>query len=106
VLLALLVAGCPDAAPQNVILTPQGETVQIATAAPDLGVYVLVGELRAEAMGVDADEATQSARNELRNQAAALRATFVTIDKNEGAGGGYRDRIRVILIGRAFRPKD
>jgi hypothetical protein len=51
-------------------------------------------------------EATENARNAVRNKALALGATIVTIDTSSAANANdWTGRNQVVVTGRAFRPK-
>jgi hypothetical protein len=106
VLALVLLAGCVDQVPEHVELVPAGADVEFVYEAPSPHAYKAVGEVKGVAAGVDADSATEAARNDLRNKAAALGATLVTIDQNLGEPILLVGKTKVTLIGRAFKPVD
>jgi hypothetical protein len=59
-----------------------------------------------EAASGDLDTAQQAARNDLRNKAAAMGASLVTVDQNLGEPVLLHDKTKVKLIGRAYKPID
>jgi hypothetical protein len=104
-LAALAAVGC-DAFPEHVVLLPTGEQVEIAMDTPNDDQYVLVGKIEAVAAGADVNEAEQSARNMLRNKAAAMGATLVTIDSDHGSVVMLQKKNKVEIVGRAFKARD
>jgi hypothetical protein len=75
------------------------------TSEPDRGQFEYVGDVTGSAKGA-MEEATQSARNDLRNHAARLGATVVKLDTNTAGNAlDWTGRNQVVLSGRAFRPK-
>jgi hypothetical protein len=66
----------------------------------------MVGDVKGVAAGVDVEAATEAARNDLRNKAAALGATVVTIDQNIGEPILLLNKTKITLIGRAFKSVD
>jgi hypothetical protein len=103
--LPLLVA-CASTVPEHVELQPQAENVEFAYETPSPDGYKMVGQVTGEAAGKDVDVAQEAAKNDLRNKAAALGATLVTIDQNLGEPMPLQDKTRVKLIGRAYKPVD
>jgi hypothetical protein len=109
-LFALLVLpvclSCLEQLPEHIALQPAAEQVDFATEAPNRDVFMLIGEVTGEAAGEDADAAEEAARNDLRNKAAFMGATLVTIDENIGENMPLQDKIKVKLIGRAYKSVD
>lgn len=106
-LLALvLVPACVTEASGPVPLLPQAEHVEFAMDTPSKDAYALVGELRGEASDKDPDAARAFARNDLRNKAAALGATFVTADEETGERLFMQNKTKAVVRGRAYKPVD
>jgi hypothetical protein len=91
---------------ENVVLSPQGEQVEFAMETPSDSSYAMVGAVEGTAAGATVDDAEQSARNDVRNKAAALGASLVVVDEDDGAGMPYQDKTKVTIKGRAFKQKD
>jgi hypothetical protein len=58
------------------------------------------------AQGTDTDATTIAAKNDLRNKAAALGATIVTLDENVGEAVPLTSKVTVKVTGRAYKPVD
>jgi hypothetical protein len=101
-----LMLACAEQLPEHVVLQPGAENVEIAVDAPSSNSYQLVGKVTGEAAANDLDSAQAAAKNDLRNKAAALGASLVTIDENTGEGIPLQDRTRVKLVGRAYKSVD
>jgi hypothetical protein len=101
-----LVLGCAEQLPEHVVLQPGAENVEIAVEAPSPNSYQLVGKVTGEAAANDLESAQAAAKNDLRNKAAALGASLVTIDENTGEPMPLQDRTRVKLVGRAYKSVD
>ena len=99
--LAALVA-C-DKVQENVVLSPKAHAVEFAMDTPSENVYILVGSVTGEAAGTTIEEAESSARNDLRNKAAAIGASLVVIDEDDGAMLLYQDKSKITIKGRAFK---
>jgi len=104
--LAFCFIGCTDGLPEHIALQPAAENVEIATDAPGSGAYAMVGDVRGEAASTDLDTAQEAARNDLRNKAAALGASLVTIDQDLGEPVPLVGKTKVILVGRAYKAAD
>jgi len=103
VLISVL-AACAGA--EEIPVAPTAANVEIVTTEPDRSQYDLVGEVQGEAKASDVGEATQNARNDLKNKAAALGGAMVVLDTNTAANAmDWTGRNKVVLSGRAFRPK-
>jgi hypothetical protein len=100
--LALLV-GCTDQIAEHVELVPAAADVDFAYGTPSPNAYGKVGDVRGVAAGVDVDSATEAARNDIRNKAAALGASLVVIDENLGEPILLLGKTKVTLVGRAFK---
>src|SRR4051812_26628714 len=79
-------SACVELPPDHVPLLPQGESVELLAEIPNTDTYEAYGLVVSEASGHGSGEATAAARNGLRNKAAALRATFVSIDEASATG--------------------
>jgi Domain of unknown function (DUF4156) len=105
-LLFPLLVACAEALPEHIELTPEAETVAFATEPPSPRSYKLLGQVVGLAASKDADVAEVAARNDLRNKAAALGASLVTIDEDLGEPIPLADKLRVRLVGRAYKSVD
>jgi hypothetical protein len=101
----LLLSACAGI-PEHVELTPQAENVEFAYEPPGANGYVEVGKVTGIAQGTDTEATTEAAKNDLRNKAAALGATVVTIDQNQGEAVPLTNQLKVKLVGRAYKPVD
>jgi uncharacterized protein DUF4156 len=104
--LPLFLIACAEGIPDHVDLLPQGEEVEFALEPPSPGAYKLLGEVSGLAAANDPDVAQQAAKNDLRNKAAALGATLVTIDVNLGEPMPLQDKTKVKVVGRAYKSVD
>jgi hypothetical protein len=104
--LAVALSACAAEIPDHVELLPQAESVEFALEPPGAGAYKLLGEVTGQAAANDPDAAQQAAKNDLRNKAAALGATLVTIDANFGELMLLQDKTKVKVIGRAYKSVD
>ncbi len=102
----LLMAGCSPGLPDHVALSPEAENVEFAYEAPGPDAYKEVGKVTGIAQGTDTEATTAAAKNDLRNKAAALGATVVTMDQNIGEAVPLTNQVRVKVSGRAFKPVD
>ena len=102
---SLLVA-CGAGIPDHVELQPGAQDVEIIHDKPSPNSYKEVGQVTGVAAGIDDDAAQTAAENDLRNKAAALGATLVTVDQNLGKAVLLSDKKEVRLIGRAYKPVD
>ncbi len=102
----LLLSACAGSLPDHVELTPQAENVEFAYEPPGADAYQEVGKVTGMAQGTDTDATTEAAKNDLRNKAAALGATVVTIDQNQGEAVPLTNTLKVKLVGRAYKPVD
>jgi hypothetical protein len=98
--------GCADQLPDHVELVPSAEEVDFAMEPPSSSSFMLVGKVKGVAAANDLDTAQAAARNDLRNHAAALGATHVTIDEDIGEPVPLQDKTRITLIGRAYKSVD
>ncbi len=105
-LLASALSACVDDLPAHVDLMPAGESVEIAVERPSADGYALVGTVTGTAAANDLDVAQEAARNDLRNKAAALGASLVTIDENLGEAMPLQNKTRVRIVGRAYKALD
>jgi hypothetical protein len=102
----LVVACAARQASEPIALSPKAENVEIAIESPSLGSHTLVGPVEAVAEGRDPDSAVGNAKILLRNKAADLGATLVTIDKTSAEPVMLQDMSKATLVGRAFKPVD
>jgi hypothetical protein len=105
-LLLVLPVGCADQIPDHVVLQPAAEDVYIATEPPSPDGYKMVGQVSGQAEAVDPDVATDAAKNDLRNKAATLGASLVTIDQDIGEPVLLYGKTKVTLTGRAYKSVD
>jgi hypothetical protein len=106
VLLLPLVLACAEQLPEHVDLQPAAEDVDFAMEPPSKNTFTLVGKVTGIAAANDLDAAQTAARNDLRNKAAALGASLVTIDENVGEALPLQDKTKVKLVGRAYKSVD
>ena len=106
VLLPLFLVACTDDLPSHVVLVPAAEEVDVAVEAPSPSQYVLIGRVTGLAAANDVDLAQDAAKNDLRNKAAAMGATLVTIDESTGEALPLQDKTRVKVVGRAYKSVD
>src|SRR5215472_17159353 len=102
----LVLLACAEQIPDHVELLPQAETVEFALEPPSAQAYKLLGEVSGQAAASDPEVAQQAAKNDLRNKAAALGATVVTIDENMGQLMWTQDKTKVKVVGRAYKSVD
>lgn len=105
-LLPAALLACAEQIPDHIELLPQGENVEFAAEPPSANAYKLVGEVTGQGAANDPDAAQQAAKNDLRNKAAALGASLVTIDLDFGEPMPFRDKTKVKLVGRAYKSLD
>lgn len=104
-LAAVAALACSPAVQERVVLQPEGEAVEFAMETPSKDAYEVVGTVKATAAGKTIGDATDAARNDLRNKAAALGATLVIEDKTDTSQDIIREKRIVTITGRAFRAK-
>jgi hypothetical protein len=100
---AFALAAC-EKVQENVALAPAAQSVEFAMDTPSENLYTLAGTVNGVAAGKNIQEAELSARNDAKNQAAAMGATLVVIDEDTGAVLLYQDKPKVTIRGRAFKP--
>ena len=105
ILLPLAVA-CAEQLPDHIALQPAAEHVEFAMEAPSQNTYQLIGPVTGVAAANDPEVAQTAARNDLRNKAAAMGASLVTIDENLGEPMLLQDKTKVKLVGRAYKSAD
>ena len=98
-----LLLGCAEQIPDHVALLPAAEDVAIATDPPSAQNYRVIGEVTGQAAATDVEVAQAAARNDLRNKAAALGASLVTIGHDTGEGVLLQNKTKVTLVGRAYQ---
>ncbi len=101
-----MILSCGEALPEHVELSPAAQDVEFALETPSRNAYKMVGEVTGQAAANDPDAAEYAARNDLRNKAAALGASLVTIDDSVGEPMPLRDKVKVKVYGRAFKSVD
>jgi hypothetical protein len=101
-----LIVSCAEALPEHVDLTPEAETVEFAMEAPSAHTHKLLGQVVGQAAAKDVEVAQEAAKNDLRNKAAALGASLVTIDENLGVPMPLAEKTKVKLVGRAYKSVD
>jgi Domain of unknown function (DUF4156) len=106
VLLLPVVLACAEQLPEHVDLQPAAEDVDFAMEPPSKNTFALIGKVTGIAAANDLDSAQSAARNDLRNKAAALGASLVTIDENVGEALPLQDKTKVKLVGRAYKSVD
>ena len=97
---------CAEQIPDHIELGPPGENVEFAAEPPSAGAFTLVGRVTGQAAAKDPDSAQQAAKNDLRNKAAALGASLVTIDEDLGEPMLLQEKTKVRLVGRAYKSVD
>jgi hypothetical protein len=105
-LLPALLIGCAEEFPDHVELVPGALDVDFATEPPSSDAYRLIGPVTGVAAAHEVDVAQDAARNDMRNKAAALGASLVTIDADTGEALLLRDKTKVTLVGRAYKSVD
>jgi hypothetical protein len=98
--------GCLEQLPERIELQPAAESVDFAMEPPSPRTFTLVGQVTGLAAATDPDVAQEAAKNDLRNHAAALGASLVTIDSDEGEAMPFQDKTKVKLVGRAYKSVD
>ena len=106
VFLLPILLSCAEPLPERIALQPAAEEVDFAMEPPSTSTYMLVGQVTGLAAANDLDMAQDAARNDLRNKAAALGASLVTIDESIGEAVPLQDKTKVKLVGRAYKPVD
>ena len=97
---------CAGQLPEKVELEPQAENVEFAFETPSPTGYKFIGQVTGVAVSGDLETAQISARNDLRNKAAAMGAVLVTIDEDTGKAVLLANATKVKLVGRAYKPVD
>ncbi|MDB4935993.1 MAG: hypothetical protein JWP87_2965 [Labilithrix sp.] len=105
----LLVAGAPgcvDTLPEKIVLAPAAANVEVINEPPNSEIYEPAGEVNAQVIGHETQDALRQALNQLRNKAAAKGATFVAVDDvTSRAAWDFSGRTIVTLVGTAYRTK-
>ena len=100
------VAGCIDTLPEKIVLTRGADNVEVINEPPNTEVYESAGEVTAQVVGHETQDALRQAMNQLRNKAAAKGATFVAVeDVTSRAAWDFSGRTVVTLVGTAYRTK-
>jgi hypothetical protein len=112
--LALLIAllapagatGCADALPEKIVLRPEAANVEVINEPPNAEIYESAGEVTAQVIGRETQDALRQALNQLRNQAAVKGATFIAVeDVTSRAAWDFSGRTIVTIVGTAYRTK-
>jgi hypothetical protein len=85
-------------------LEPAAESVELFTEPPTANAYKLLGHVTGVAAAKELEVAEREARNDLRNKAAKMGGTLVTIDEDFASPIPLADKVKVTLAGRAYRP--
>jgi hypothetical protein len=110
-LLTLVIAlagasGCADTLPDKIALRPEAANVEVINEPPNVEIYESAGEVTAQVIGRETQDALRQALNELRNKAAAKGATFIAVDDvTSRAAWDFSGRTIVTLVGTAYRTK-
>src|SRR5271167_4356118 len=97
IVLLPLVLSCFEQLPEHIQLQPAAQDVDFAMEPPSSATFMLIGQVTGVAAANDVDMAQDAARNDLRNKAAALGASLVTIDENIGQMMPLQDKTKVKL---------
>ena len=104
--LAATAAGCSIALPEKIALNPEAANVEVINEPPNKEIYEPAGEVTAQVISRETQEALKQAMNQLRNQAAAKKATFVAVDDvTSRAAWDFSGRTVVTMVGTAYRTK-
>jgi hypothetical protein len=106
VFLLPVLLSCAEQLPEHIELQRAAEDVDFAMEPPSPNTFMLIGEVVGIAAANDADVAQDAARNDLRNKAAALGASLVTIDEDVGEIMPLQDKTKVRVVGRAYKSVD
>jgi hypothetical protein len=98
--------GCAENLPSEVPLAPGADAVEVVSDPPNADIYEACGGVTARVAATEVSAAVREAKNELRNQAAAKKATFVSIDETASRPSwDLRGRTVVTMTGTAYRQK-
>jgi hypothetical protein len=98
--------GCADTLPEKIVLVPAAANVEVINDPPNETIYESAGEVNAQVIGHETQDALRQALNQLRNKAAAKGATFVAVDDvTSRAAWDFSGRTIVTLVGTAYRTK-
>jgi hypothetical protein len=104
--LVTAVTGCADILPDKIALAPGADNVEVISEPPNREVYESAGEVTAQVVGHETQDALRQALNQARNKAAAKGATFIAIDDvTSRAAWDFSGRTIVTIVGTAYRPK-
>jgi len=99
-------SGCADTLPDKIVLRPEAGNVEVINEPPNTEIYESAGEVTAQVIGRETQDALRQGLNELRNKAAAKGATFIAIDDvTSRAAWDFSGRTIVTLVGTAYRTK-
>ncbi len=102
-LASVLLCGCAGSLPEHIDLQPAAAQVEFASEPPSPNAYKLVGQIEGLSAASDLDVAQQAAHNDLRNKAAALGASLVTVDQDLAEPLPLTYKMKVRLVGRAYQ---
>ena len=106
VALVAALSACRIALPEKVALEPSAGNVEVINEPPNMEIYEPAGEVTAKVIGRESQDALRQAMNQLRNQAAAKKATFVSVeDVTSHAAWDFSGRTVVTMVGTAYRTK-
>ena len=99
-----VLGGCAGAMDKRVALRPEANRVELMTGRPE-GCQALGDVIGSASVEGDKEQATQEARSDVRNKAAALGATHVELQStsNERKAGMWQPRYEITLSGVAYR---
>jgi hypothetical protein len=107
-LFAALVAlgGCTISLPEKIVLMPGADNVEVINEPPNREIYEPAGDVTAQVIGHETQDALRQALNQLRNEAAAKGATFIAVEEvSSRAAWDFSGRTIVTLVGTAYRTK-
>lgn len=101
-----LLAACASQIPDHVELSAAAQDVEIVHDKPSPNAYKEIGQVTGIAAAADDEAAEAAAENDLRNKAAALGASLVTVEQNLGKAVLLSDKKEIKLVGRAYKAID
>ncbi len=103
---AVALGGCTVSLPEKIVLTPGADNVEVINEPPNREIYESAGDVTAQVVGHETQDALRQALNQLRNKAAAKGATFIAVEEvSSRAAWDFSGRTIVTLVGTAYRPK-
>ena len=99
-------SGCKDTLPTKIALDPTASNVEVLSEPPNTETYEPAGEVSAQVIGTETQNALGQAMNDLRNKAAAKGATFVAVDEvSAHAAWDFSGRTIVTITGTAYKTR-